>query len=81
VDSVCPNGPQAHACRERLAITFTVALRVEVDAHELRIIGSESELLRTFVAASSAKWRVLTCPVLYRNGAPRSTKMSNIASA
>jgi hypothetical protein len=22
VDSVCPNGPQAHACRERLAITF-----------------------------------------------------------
>jgi hypothetical protein len=55
VDSVCPNGPQAHVCRERLAITFTAAQRVKVDAHELRIIGSKSKLLRTFVAASSAK--------------------------
>lgn len=29
--------------------------RVEVDAKELRIMGSKSELLRTLVAASSAK--------------------------
>jgi site-specific DNA recombinase len=32
-----------------------LAQRVEVDAQELRIIGSRSELLRTLVAASSAK--------------------------
>jgi site-specific DNA recombinase len=32
-----------------------LAQRVEVDAQELRIIGSKSELLRTLVAASSAK--------------------------
>jgi hypothetical protein len=73
----------ASACVPRAARDHlrAVAQRVEVDAQELRIMGSKSELLRTFVAASSAKWRVLTCPVLYRNGAPRSTKMSNIASA
>jgi site-specific DNA recombinase len=29
--------------------------RVEVDAKEVRIMGSKSELLRTLVAASSAK--------------------------
>ena len=38
-----------------------LAQRVEVDAQELRIMGSKSELLRTLVAASSAKtagfWR------------------------
>jgi site-specific DNA recombinase len=32
-----------------------LAQRVEVDARELRIMGSKSELLRTLVAASSAK--------------------------
>ena len=32
-----------------------LAQRVEVDAQELRIMGSKSELLRTPVAASSAK--------------------------
>jgi hypothetical protein len=32
-----------------------LAQRVEVDAEELRIMGSKSELLRTLVAASSAK--------------------------
>ena len=32
-----------------------LAQRVEVDAKELRIMGSKSELLRTLVAASSAK--------------------------
>ncbi len=33
----------------------TVAQRVEVDAKEVRIMGSKSVLLRTLVAASSAK--------------------------
>jgi site-specific DNA recombinase len=32
-----------------------LAQRVEVDAQELRIIGSKSELLHTLVAASGAK--------------------------
>jgi hypothetical protein len=32
-----------------------LAQRVEVDQKELRIMGSKSELLRTLVAASSAK--------------------------
>ena len=32
-----------------------LAQRIEVDAKEVRIMGSKSELLRTFVAASSAK--------------------------
>jgi site-specific DNA recombinase len=32
-----------------------LAQRVEVDAKELRIMGSKSELLRALVAASSAK--------------------------
>jgi hypothetical protein len=32
-----------------------LAQRIEVDAQELRIMGSKSELLRTLVAASSAK--------------------------
>ena len=47
----------------------TVAQRVEVDAKEVRIMGSKSVLLRTLVAASSAKRRVLECPVLCRSGA------------
>ena len=34
-----------------------LAQRVEVDAQELRIMGSKSELLRTLVAASSANGR------------------------
>jgi hypothetical protein len=33
-------------------------------------MGSKNVLLRTLVAASSAKTRVLACPVLYRSGAP-----------
>jgi hypothetical protein len=32
-----------------------LAQRIEVDAKEVRIMGSKSELLRTLVAASSAK--------------------------
>jgi hypothetical protein len=43
-------------------------------------MGSKSELLRTLVAASSAKQRVLACPVLYRSGAPQPMKMGTIAS-
>jgi hypothetical protein len=46
----------------------TLAQRVDFDAQELRIMGSKSKLLRTLVAASSAK--ILACPVLYRSGAP-----------
>ncbi|HVR55574.1 MAG TPA: hypothetical protein VMT72_01945 [Pseudolabrys sp.] len=46
-----------------------LAQRVEVDQKELRVMGSKSVLLRTLVAASSAKRLVLACPVLHRNGA------------
>jgi site-specific DNA recombinase len=46
-----------------------LAQRVEVDQKGLRITGSKSVLLGTLVAASSAKTRVLACPVLYRSGA------------
>ncbi len=41
-----------------------LARRVEVDQKEVRIMGSKSVLLRTLVAASSEKRRVLACPVL-----------------
>jgi DNA invertase Pin-like site-specific DNA recombinase len=41
-------------CRDHLR---ALAQRVEVDAKEVRIMGSKSELLRTLVAASSAKTR------------------------
>ena len=39
-----------------------LAQRVEVDAEELRIMGSKNELLRTLVAASSAKTAGLGVP-------------------
>ena len=39
-----------------------LAQRVEVDAKELRIMGSKSELLRTLVAASSAKTAAFGVP-------------------
>jgi site-specific DNA recombinase len=39
-------------CRDYLR---ALAQRVEVDAQELRIMGSKSELLRTLIAASNAK--------------------------
>jgi len=39
-----------------------LAQRVEVDVKELRIMGSKSELLRTLVAASSAKTAGLGVP-------------------
>ena len=54
----------ARTARERIRIDGggyrrdhlrALAQRVEVDAQELRIMGSKSELLRTLVAASSAK--------------------------
>jgi site-specific DNA recombinase len=55
-----------------------LAQRVEVDAKEVRIMGSKSVLLRTLVAASSAKRQVLACPVLYRSGAPGRTRTSTM---
>jgi site-specific DNA recombinase len=50
-----------------------LAQRVEVDAKEIRIIGSKRVLLRTLVAASSAKTASLGVPSLYRSGAPEET--------
>jgi hypothetical protein len=52
-----------------------LAQRVAVDAKEARVMGSKSELLRTLVAASSAKTAGFGVPAWYRNGAPRSMKM------
>src|SRR5438067_6856592 len=54
-----------------------LAQRVEVDTKEVRILGSKSVLLRTLVAASSAKRRVLALPVLYRSGAPERIRTSD----
>jgi site-specific DNA recombinase len=42
--------------------TSASPFRVEVDVEELRIMGSKSELLRTLVAASSAKTAGLGVP-------------------
>jgi len=42
-----------------------LAQRVEVDAKEVRIMGSKSALLRTLVAASSAKTAGFGVPSLY----------------
>jgi hypothetical protein len=56
-----------------------LAQRTEVDAKEVRIMGSKSVLLRTLVAASSAKTAGFGVPVLYRSGAPRPMKMGPIA--
>src|SRR5947207_7940662 len=47
-----------------------LAQRVEVDTKEVRILGSKSVLLRTLVAASSAKTTGFGVPVSYRSGAP-----------
>jgi hypothetical protein len=41
-----------------------------VDAKEVRIVGSKSALLRTLVAASSAKTAGFGVPSLYRSGDP-----------
>ena len=82
VDSVCPNGPQAHACRERLAITF--AQSPSASRSTRKSFASWDRMANCCARSSplqAQKWRVVTCQVLYRNGAPRSTKMSNIASA
>jgi hypothetical protein len=47
-----------------------LAQRIEVDAKEVRITGSKSELLRTLVAASSANtaglWRSQSCTEMAR---------------
>jgi hypothetical protein len=49
----------AGACAPRraaiAATTSALAQRVEVDTKEVRVLGSKSELLRTLVAAESAK--------------------------
>jgi len=50
-----PSSKQASIVFSLLAHLRALAQRVEVDAQELRIMGSKSELLRTLVAASSAK--------------------------
>jgi hypothetical protein len=52
--------------------------RVEVDAKEVRIMGSKSVLLRTLVAASSAKTAGFGVPVLYRTGAPGETRTHHL---
>jgi hypothetical protein len=57
-----------------------LAQRVEVDAKELRIMGSKSVLLRTLVAASGAKSAVFGADSVFRSGAPRSMKMGTIRS-
>src|SRR5262245_49849315 len=44
---------------------------------DVRITGSKNVLLRTLVAASSAKWRVLAGPALYRSGAPERIRTSH----
>src|SRR5437762_1133975 len=44
--------------------------RVEVDAKEVRIMGSKSVLLHTLVAASSAKTAGFGVPILCQSGAP-----------
>jgi hypothetical protein len=48
-------GQPASACGPRAEATAAIAERVEVDQKELRIMGSKSALLRTLVAAESAK--------------------------
>ena len=57
-ENVCQNGPQAHGTENggyRRDHLRALAQRVEVDTEEVRIMGSKSVLLRTLVAASSAK--------------------------
>jgi len=51
-----------------------------MDAEEVRIMDSKSVLLRTLVAASSAKTAGSGVPVLYQSGAPRPMKMGTIYS-
>jgi site-specific DNA recombinase len=47
-----------------------LAQRIEVDAKEVRIMGSKSVLLRTLSRRPAQNRQVLECPVLYRSGAP-----------
>jgi hypothetical protein len=55
-----------------------LAQRIEVDAKEVRIMGTKSVLLRTLVAASSAKTAGFGAPVLYRSGAPEGIRTSDL---
>ena len=57
-----------------------LAQRVEVDATEVRIIGSKKVLVPRLIAAESAKTVGFGVPSLIRNGAPRSMKMGTIVS-
>jgi hypothetical protein len=57
-----------------------LAQRVEVDAKEVRIMGSKSELLRTLVAASSAKTAGFSVPSFvpkWRGNDPNSAKVAD----
>ena len=69
-DQACADAERTEAGGYRRDHLRALARRVEADAEEVRIMGSKSVLLRTLVAASSAKRQVLECPILYRNGAP-----------
>ena len=53
-----------------------LAQRVEVDQKELRIMGSKSVLLRTLVAAESAKTAGFGVPSSVRIGAPEEIRTS-----
>jgi hypothetical protein len=55
--------------------------RVEVDAQELRIMGSKSELLRTLVAASSAKTAGFGVPGSVPKWRPSVDETGNYVSA
>src|SRR5262249_9270675 len=46
-----------------------LAQRIEVDAKEVRIMGSKSVLLVPSSPPRARKQRVFACPVLYRSGA------------
>jgi hypothetical protein len=57
-----------------------LARRVEVDAQELRIMGSKSSCCaRSSLLQAQKRW-VLACPVPYRSGAPRPMKMGTTPS-
>jgi site-specific DNA recombinase len=54
-----------------------LAQRVEVDAKEIRIMGSKSMLLRTLVAASSAKTAGFGVPSFVPKWRARQNKTTN----
>ena len=62
IDAARDPGPQLHL--------RALAQRIEVDTKEPRIMGSESALLRTLVAAESAKTAGFAVSSSVSNGAP-----------